>query len=772
MRWLLLVVGVLAVLVVGCKKDEEVPPGLAVDGDDAGESADGSAEADANKPPPDVAVPCEDDTACAEYGWVCDPLGGNCVPCLFDAQCEAGQACVGLECVDCPEGDCTAAPECVFDNDCPEGKICDAAGVCKVLVKCEDDAACADAKMVCDTDAGECVACLENAHCPEVYHCDEKHCVVDTCAKGQKGCVGAALASCNESGTGFSAPEPCPQQTTCVEDGLNATCEPLACLPGQLYCEGNVAIQCAVDGSLILEQTDCTTSGSYCAAGLCAGLPCKGEKCSDVAAGEDTDTPLLDDSETGFNVVIAGDGGVTLQAASLDLHVLWVSNSEEGTVSKIDTETGKELGRYAICKDPSRTAVNHHGDGWVACRSDNSTVAVIANFEVECFDKNTNGTIETSRDENDDGVISGAELLAKGEDECVVWSIEANASADNPTPGTIARALGVDVLQRGWVGLWDSKQLLLVEPDEGIIVDVVELPANPYGLVIDAQGVVWISGRGGGLLVRYNPDQGQLDSFKAHKDYSPYGIATDSFGRIWTPNLGAGGDKVWMFDPATEEWQSIKIPARGRGLVGDLDGKIYIACDQSNLVQVIDTIEMKATATVELGAGRFPLGMAIDAAGDLWTVNQKGESVTHIDRLGLEIIGEHKVGKGPYTYSDMTGTAFFGVPQPGWFRHRLAAKTDDGGVAPSVWSGFVLTTEMPEGAFVRFRVRGAATEKKLDAATWSPFAGPFPAQTFPADLSTLMSEPATFIELEVWLHPAPDGQLPTAKGLKVAYAAE
>ena len=44
----------------------------------------------------------------------------------------------------------------------------------------------------------------------------------------------------------------------------------------------------------------------------------------------------------------------------------------EGTVSKLNTETGQEVGRYSVGSDPSRTAVDLEGNVWVANRgSDN-----------------------------------------------------------------------------------------------------------------------------------------------------------------------------------------------------------------------------------------------------------------------------------------------------------------------------------------------------------------------------------------------------------------
>ena len=93
---------------------------------------------------------------------------------------------------------------------------------------------------------------------------------------------------------------------------------------------------------------------------------------------------------------------------------IWIANSSEGTVSKIDTTTGEELARYITgpdWPDPSRTSVNLHGDVAVVNRS--GGVSKIAARHEECIDANADGAIQTSTGEDD--------VLAWGTDECVLW---------------------------------------------------------------------------------------------------------------------------------------------------------------------------------------------------------------------------------------------------------------------------------------------------------------------------------------------------------------
>ena len=113
----------------------------------------------------------------------------------------------------------------------------------------------------------------------------------------------------------------------------------------------------------------------------------------------------------------------------------WVGVDSQGYVSKIDTTTGKEVGRYCSalgpnatsvnnaieeppygrtrgipnvcqacgsCNRGSRTAVDARGNVYLANRAfgHQGSITKIANLERDCVDINNNGVIETSGDYN------------------------------------------------------------------------------------------------------------------------------------------------------------------------------------------------------------------------------------------------------------------------------------------------------------------------------------------------------------------------------------
>ncbi len=107
-----------------------------------------------------------------------------------------------------------------------------------------------------------------------------------------------------------------------------------------------------------------------------------------------------------------------------DYSFIWISNSDEGTVSKVDTSTGTELGRYWACPDesacdPSRTSVNLAGDVAVSIREPGGITKVAA-IDDNCVDANGDGLIQTSSGPGD--------VLPWGTDECVLWHTEIPSS--------------------------------------------------------------------------------------------------------------------------------------------------------------------------------------------------------------------------------------------------------------------------------------------------------------------------------------------------------
>jgi len=461
-----------------------------------------------------------------------------------------------------------------------------------------------------------------------------------------------------------------------------------------------------------------------------------------LETGEDSEEPLDPNAGNSDGVDTTEDGGVTLVSNSFSLPFVWVANSGENTLSKLNTDTGCEEARYSICGNPSRTAVDLDGNGIVACRAD-GRIAKISVFDVDCQDLNGDGLINTSTDLNGDCVISNNEMVAN--DECVLWNVK-------PSPSeTVARAAGVDKENHVWAGLWHNQQLVRLSPDTGTVVANMPLSGRPYGLAIDSLRYIWVASRAPqGRLIKVDPDVGEIGAWQSPKNAS-YGIALDPYGHVWMAGGEAGG--VVRFDSDSETFTTYNYLAPGytRGVAvrredgpnGELLGaKVYVAhhtwgaCSansQHRYIGAIDAQSLNTLPNIDLGADRGPVGVAIDSLGFLWSINQCTSSATKVDTATGDLLGTWPVGLSPYTYSDMTGYALKTITTSQGFYTEIF----DGWVGSDThWDKILVEADLPGNglSWLKISYRIAATQAGLQQADWEGPFGPYPPASFPLDI--------------------------------------
>jgi DNA-binding beta-propeller fold protein YncE len=569
---------------------------------------------------------------------------------------------------------------------------------------------------------------------------------------------------------------PCETQTQegcpCTQQGLVEICfegDPATvgvgpCQLGQRQCSGGFWSSCI--GQVLPQPEGCDDIDNDCDGDVDEGVlsPCGDcdPFCDTLEIGPDGYegfNPTPDNSEKiGKNL----DGYLTLDSQQIDLAFMWVANSSENTVSRLNTEQCVESGRYAVCSNPSRTAVDLLGNVWVGCRSDGGVVK-IAIDEALCIDKNPPEGIQTAKDLNGDGKVTGGEVLPKGQDECVLFTVYPG--------GSCQRGLGVDSENYAWVGEWNAKKLRRLHPDDGQVVKEISISANPYGLVIDQAGTIWVSGRGGNRLLEVDPELGEVGSYTSTTGcFQPYGIGLDYKGRVWIGNCCCD-DAGIRYDPVTKTWAKAQVHGRPRGIAGSQDGNIYVANDTSSEVAIVDSDTMVTLGFMSAGSGRFPIGMTVDFAGNVWTANQSAASATKFDPETKQVLCEVPVGSGPYTYSDMTGYALhnFTAPQ-GHYAHVFGG-----------WEGFrVKWTAVyvdvdyqdPENCFVKVRVRTGQDPDDLATKPWQGYYGPYPPDNFPLDLLSVPDMDGPLLEVEVTLHSQSKTCTPLVKSIEAKFASD
>ena len=457
--------------------------------------------------------------------------------------------------------------------------------------------------------------------------------------------------------------------------------------------------------------------------------------CVQEGVGPGWDYPFNPTEDNSRKLILSKEGWLVLGQAKNgpDMDHIWIANSAEHTVSKLDTDDGKEVARYRTCGDPSRTAVDLDGNCWVGCRESGRATRII-NEEKDCLDKNGNGTIETSRDLDGNGKITANEMLPKGKDECIAFDVK-------PAGMKFTRAVGVNEKNEGLLGDWSTRHLRWMHPKDGKVLDIVYLGCSPYGVTVDQNKDIWIAGRGCGAILKVDPATKKVSKFSAGSHFNPYGINVDIYGKIWTGNC-CGKHGAYRFDPLTSTFAFVPSLHRPRGIATSIDGFAYLANDQTHSVAIIDVKTLKNVGQVSLGGGRFPIGMAVDYEGKVWAVNNQKGSATKIDPKLKKVIGEYPVGTGPYTYSDMTGYTLHHFTSPkGKYCNVFGLKKAAGllGVPdpiPTWWHEIMVYEDTPKsGAHLRVEYRVGNTLAELTTAVFSKKFGPFPPATFPIDLT-------------------------------------
>ena len=266
--------------------------------------------------------------------------------------------------------------------------------------------------------------------------------------------------------------------------------------------------------------------------------------------------------------------GLSLSTVSRTLPYLWAANEQQGSVSKFNTQTHKEEGRYWVGTNPSRTAVDLDGNMWVGGRDDGRVTKILWDT-TKCPDRNENGIIETSYVDEIENVVQKNSAADPFADECVVYSAVTNPSY----PSIRGMAVGSD--GRVWIG-YSYGGIQSIDPDTfelGPYIPATNLPlwkpdtdnvfqltaetvsmSGVYGLISDSNGILYIVDIGNrGNLGAYDSVNEQWIGVYQRDGNCGYGIAVDGKNRIWMggwPDCGG----VILFNPETMKSHTFVVP--------------------------------------------------------------------------------------------------------------------------------------------------------------------------------------------------------------------
>lgn len=368
-----------------------------------------------------------------------------------------------------------------------------------------------------------------------------------------------------------------------------------------------------------------------------------------------------------------------------DFTYIWVANSPQGTVSKIDTRSGTEVGRYYTGPsmgqdDPSRTSVNLAGDVAVSNRA--GGIAKFAAHDGGCTDRNGDGVIQTSTGPTD--------VLPWAEEECRMWYREIelvgaellpNVRSQGPRPTAWDQGPTLDPCaddHRVWVGWYEASaetgHFLRLDGASGDVLDEVDVPNwvaayatgyGPYGGAIDDENDLWVLGLGG-PLVRIDGSTLNHRVWELPAGIQGYGIAVDADGDPWIAGLDG---TVSRFDASSGSFQIVDVGGTLRGLQIDRSGTLWAArgglgaqgsCGVASVDVRSGTV---LDAALPLPGCVEPVGVSVDIDGYVWLPDRGADGAHRLDPADLSTIFVSGLD-APYTYSDMTGAGLGLVAYP------------------------------------------------------------------------------------------------------------
>jgi hypothetical protein len=385
-----------------------------------------------------------------------------------------------------------------------------------------------------------------------------------------------------------------------------------------------------------------------------------------TTADPDTTAGVQDTSGGGpiFDVAVDTEGVIPGECCGpADWSYIWIANSSQGSVSKINTRTLVEEGRYYTRDtpgNPSRTSVSVDGRAVAVANRYGGVVKIWARPE-DCAGADTS--------------TGAGDIRPWGTDDCVAWYTPfPQATSQRPvawTTGVLDQATCEWQGQKIWTaegrggagpGTCSDDRVYVhrLDGETGAIEDTVELlmPCTTFGVyggVVDANNDLWLT-----RLFEGSPGAVRVDhetlTYDTVGPFYGYGITVDHNGRIWG---GTGVPGRW--DPATSTWTTImgSIQNAGVGLAEDHVGRMWVGINGG--IQAID-VETMALGPSVMFAGEViqSKGISVDVDGYIWAVPDSQTRAYKVDPDDFAY--EQFDGLvGAYTYSDMTGGAINSV---------------------------------------------------------------------------------------------------------------
>lgn len=475
---------------------------------------------------------------------------------------------------------------------------------------------------------------------------------------------GSAMV-CAADGSGWGE-VPCPPGHLCLE----GRCVDYPCSPGEKSCTDSTTVSgCLADG----DGGYAWTTLEICD-GLCQAAACVPRCTFDVKQN-------LGKACSHFVLGIEGTG----QGECPDAGLMVVPSSDDDrlVVFDIAADPPVEVAAFPTCQNPSRIMLLEDGGAIATCR--------------------------------DDGRV-----VRHGPQGAIEW--------DTQLPGPCEAVRGVARQPDGrlFVGCTSTRNVHELDPEGGAVLQTVHTEVAVYGLDVD-EGAVYATDYL--ALVRVDTSGPQLEVAWTVAAQG-YGIAVDGHARVWLtepPGLvayhaGDGSVEREVDLQQVPELSGILPDSDNPGCNGvtvAIDGRIVAGCGSlADVVAIYDPLTEEVEVLTLPALDAHPRGVAVDVAGNVYSVNRESHTVTRFPALATpegETAAPTSFGHGalsaPYGYSgDLT--ALHDCVLEGRGPTVWTSETLDQGAADTKWLAVEWKATVPSGA-------GLVVRWRVDSGPWS-----------------------------------------------------
>jgi len=215
--------------------------------------------------------------------------------------------------------------------------------------------------------------------------------------------------------------------------------------------------------------------------------------------------------------------------------------------------------------------------------------------------------------------------------------------------GSDPQALAIDASGNIWVGSQDSSNITELSPVGSLVGTwAVGDPGDTIGIAIDGTGNAWAVNFDFPLestIVELNPGGMTLGHFGVATT-GPWGVAIDSQNNVWisgqnayarcgdamTCESGGAGTSLSKVSSAGDPLGSFTVPAGPTGIAVDSSDDIWVASTSGSVTKLSNAgvvlVTVKPTGTFA------PFGVAVDSTDRVWVTDEGGDQLTVLTRDG------------------------------------------------------------------------------------------------------------------------------------------